>query len=807
MSLHTYHQKRNFKKTHEPTGKIKHSKNKNGLFIIQKHAASHLHYDFRLELNNVLISWAIPKGPCLDPAVKRLAVHVEDHPLEYGSFEGIIPKGQYGGGTVMLWDKGEWISEDSNSAEAYHKGNMTFTLNAEKLHGRWKLIRINNNDKTWLLIKIKDKYSQSLKQYDITKEKPNSVISKQSINEITENAKKIKINLKSSSFPKKISPELATLVDEPPSGTEWLHEIKLDGYRLIAFKEKNKIRLMTRNNNNWTEKFLSIAKEISKLPIDNIILDGEVVVLDENQHSNFQLLQNSIKDNQDNPFIYFIFDLIYYDKYNLTKMPLIERKNILHDILLAADNPILQYSDHILGSGKQVLKKTCEMALEGIVSKNSNSQYIQKRTRDWLKIKCIKSQEFIIGGFTPPQGNRSFFGSLFLGTYNKNNELIYNGNVGTGFTDTSLKNIYNLLKKNKVDVMPFKKKPLDSKNATWVKPILVAEIEFTQWTKKNFLRHPSFKGLRSNKSAKNVIKEISPHRSEKKSMQANLPYKLTNPNKILYSKDKFTKQDIANYYDNVSEWILPYINQRPLTLVRCPDGYENCFFQKHINESTPSALHEITTKEKDKNEKCIYIDDYDGLMSLPQLAVLEIHSWGSRIENIEYPDMIVFDLDPAPNLSWKKIVLAAFEIKQYLSDFKLHSFVKTTGGKGLHIIIPIKPEYNWDEVKKFSQTFVNFITIQHPDKYINKMTKSKRIGKIFVDYLRNQRGSTAIAPYSTRARLHAPVATPISWDELTNDRKDTYFTIQSLPHRLNNLSKDPWEKFFKLNQSLHLDKL
>jgi len=834
MKLKKYRSKRNFKKTTEPVGKI--SRSKKRLYVIQKHAASHLHYDFRLELNGVLVSWAVPKGPCLDPTIKRLAVHVEDHPIEYGSFEGIIPKGQYGGGTVMLWDRGRWIPNDKDPALAYQKGDLNFTLEGKKLNGQWKLLRIYQDDKTWLLIKKKDKYAKSLKQYDVLTEKPNSVLTQKTINEIAESQSTARKNtltkktcqhkqpaksainkllskLKSAPMPKMISPQLATLVDQPPTGKQWLHEIKLDGYRILAYKKGDRVQLFTRNHKDWTNKFKMVADAVRQLPIENAILDGEIAVLDENQHTNFQLLQNAIKD-QNKPFIYYLFDLAYINKYDLSALPLIKRKKMLHLLVPSAEGDILRYNDHIVGSGKEVFKKSCELALEGIVSKEANSPYLQKRSRNWLKIKCLKRQEFIIGGFKAPQGHRQYFGSLFLGAYNKRHELIFHGNVGTGFTQSSLKTIHDLLVKYKTKEMPFKKRPPESKNATWVKPVLIAEIEFTEWTEDGLLRQPRFKGLRSDKLAREItiepeliIDNLSPSQQATAEKNTQKTFKLTNPNKILYQEDKITKQDLADYYDQISEWMLPHIINRPLTLVRCPDNYRDCFYQKHLPSGVPPSLYEVIIKEKKGKEKHFYIKDKQGLLTLIQLGALEIHPWGCKVDDIEYPDIITFDLDPAPDVPWKRVVAAAFEIKEHLSKFKLKCFVKATGGKGLHIVIPIKPEYSWEEVKTFSQVFADFMVMNDPMNYISKMGKAKRKGKIFIDYLRNQRGATAIAPYSTRARKHAPVAVPLDWDHLTADRKDTVYTLKTLPAHLQSLRKDPWKNFLKLHQSLHLDEL
>jgi bifunctional non-homologous end joining protein LigD len=854
MSLQKYHAKRNFKETPEPKGKVGAKKKPRLLYIIQKHAASHLHYDFRLELDGVLLSWAVPKGPCLDPKVKRLAMHVEDHPLEYGKFEGIIPKGQYGGGTVMLWDQGNWDADDANPAAAYKKGNLKFTLHGEKLQGKWDLVRINKNDKTWLLIKRQDDAVKAFPKYDITLKEPLSVKTgldidgiaagykkvwgkhgeepapkKKKIAPVAKNKKtpgtkkksaarppKIKLDLKPAPWPGEFKPELATLVNKPPLGDAWLHEIKFDGYRFVCLKKKNQVKLISRNGNDWTSKFPSVVAELQELPVENIILDGEIVVLDKNQRTDFQLLQNAIKNSAGSEFIYYLFDIMYYDQYSLTALPLVERKNILHQ-LIPSDGPVLRYSDHIIGSGAQLLAKSCELHLEGIISKQADSTYQQKRTTDWLKSKCIKRQEFIICGYTQPQNKRKYFGSLLLGTYDKQGHILYHGNVGTGFDAANLKSIHALLTKHKTTTQPFYTRPKGVSTVTWVKPVLVAEVEFTEWTQENSLRHPSFKGLRSDKSARVITREVekpvpasnkkTSKKTVKKIQSVKLPYKLTHPDKILYAEGKITKQDVAEYYETVQNWILPYVTNRPLTLVRCPEGYQKCFYQKHLTDTTSvDGLYGIPIQEKNKKDKYIYIKDCTGLLALPQLGVLELHPWGSRINKVEKPDFIIFDLDPAPDLPWKKIVAAAQEIKSHLDEFKLKSFVKTTGGKGLHVVVPIKPEHEWDIVKNFTHVFVDFMVTNNPELYVSKMTKVLRKNKIYLDYLRNQRGATAVAPYSTRARKHAPVSVPLAWDELTNKLEDTFYTIKTLPQRLDELKNDPWQDFFKIKQSLNIKK-
>lgn len=784
MPLKQYNKKRHFKKTPEPKGAAS-NKHKN-LFVVQKHDARHLHYDFRLELNGVLLSWAVPKGPCLDPSVKRLAVHVENHPVSYGHFEGTIPKGQYGAGTVMLWDVGTWTSEDEDPVKAYKKGHLRFTLKAKKLNGSFSLVRLRTDDKSWLLIKGNDKYAKPLSEYDVLEEKPDSV------NKPLK--KKPKLNLPTASMPNKIDPQLATLVTMPPETDNWLHELKFDGYRMIAFKNGDNVRLMTRNQNNWTTKFKNIADAVKKLPVDNLILDGEIVMLNESNKPDFQLLQNSLKQKNTHDFIYYIFDIIYYDKYKLSNVPLIKRKEILKNIISENDDQALRFSSYAIGSGKKIFAKSCQMGMEGIISKAIDSSYQEKRTKTWLKIKCIKRQEFVIGGYTKPKGARGGFGSLLLGIYNDKKELIYCGNVGTGFTQSSLQDIYQKLQRYKCNNNPFNSQ-INSQLAgasdiVWVKPTLICEVEFIEWTADGRLRHPSFQGLRGDKPASQVIKESG--------MTVNSNDFLTNPDKALYPEEGITKLDLVNYYRTVQRWILPYIINRPLTLLRCPENYHECFYQKHLNKEKPKGIERVVIKEKTKTENYLYIKNVTGLLSLAQLGVLEIHPWGSDIKKLNFPDMIIFDLDPAPDVSWKKVVAAAKLLKKELAKLKLKSFVKTTGGKGLHVVIPIKPEYDWHKVKLFAHTFVKFIVMNHPDDFVASSSKAKRKGKIFIDYLRNQKGATAIAPYSTRARAGAPVSTPLRWEELSDRAEDNFYTIFTLPARLKKLKKDPWHDFFKV---------
>ncbi len=838
MTLKKYNTKRNFKKTTEPPGKKKKaSKDKTRVFVIQKHAARHLHYDLRLEMDGVLKSWAVPKGPCLDPHVKRLAVEVEDHPMEYGNFEGVIPKGEYGAGAVLLWDKGTW-EETSDEGKGYKKGHLSFVLKGKKLKGLWTLVRLKGDPENWLLIKVEDKEARPVSEYDITQEKPLSIVSKKPIEKIVINPKNkwfsnkkpsneedktkskkkesinlektfVKLGLEKVELPASIHPQLATLVDTTPKSKDWLHEIKFDGYRLICHIE-NKIKLMTRNQHDWTRKFPMIKVAMEKLKLKDTILDGEIVALDEKGRSSFQALQNALsEDSSHTPLIYYVFDILYYQGFDLTQLDLLKRKEILKHVLTHNASDIIRYSDHVVGDGDTLFHQACQLSLEGIICKEIHSPYIQKRTKNWLKRKCSNRQEFVIGGFTKPQNSREYFGSLLLGVYSKG-KFVYCGHVGTGFDSATLKQLYEILMKNKTKEMPFETVPQTSNVVSWVKPNIIVEVEFTEWTQEGILRHPSFKGLRKDKSAKEIKRETK-KAIDKKDSKKEKPLKksvdgdfgLTHPEKIMFPESKISKLQIAEYYHSIGKWILPYVINRPLALLRCPDGKDaQCFFQKHLNKNDHSNSTLFEGKPSNKNESFIYIKDMKGLLKLVQMGVLEIHPWGSSADKPEKPDLFIFDLDPAPNVPWKKVIEAAFRVKEELEELGLQSFVKTTGGKGLHITIPIQRRYSWEQVNHFSKIFVEYMVSKYPKDYIGTMSKAKRVGKIFIDYLRNHQGATAVAPYSTRSRENATIATPLAWEELTPKIKSTQFTLKTLPKRLAKLKKDPWQDFFKIKQKL-----
>lgn len=856
MTLAEYKKKRNFKKTPEPEPKAK--KTKSGrLFVIHKHDASRLHYDFRLELGGVLLSWAVPKGPSCDAGEKRLAVRVEDHPLDYAGFEGVIPEGEYGAGTVMLWDRGHW-EPLGDPAKDLEKGKLAFRLHGEKLKGGWALVHMRGRgEKNWLLIKERDEEARPESEFSVTEDETDSVASGRTMDEIAQDrdrvwsgagevqgqkpapkkSKKTQKNAKkrqkdpdihASELPKskktaqpdKISPQLATLVKEVPKGDQWLHEIKFDGYRLLCMTRNGRARLMTRRANDWTDKFPSIAEAVEKLEIPDAVLDGELVVLRRDGTTDFQALQNYMRLGQKATLFYYAFDLPWYAGYDLSRTPLIERKKVLHTLIEphASKRFPIRYSDHIQGNGEFVFENACQHNLEGLVCKLAESTYQQKRSRHWVKVKCIRRQEFVIGGYTDPAGGRKYFGALALGVYERG-KLVYAGRVGTGFTEKTLKDIYGLLSEREQPKTGYDKPPTgqEARGVHWVKPELVAEVEFMGWTDEGYLRHPSFKGIREDKDPREIVREEpvekggggAPPRAGSlkktggKDQVQIAGIRLSNADRVVYPEQGITKQALAEYYERVADYVLPHVTGRPMMVVRCPKGrHGKCFYQKHTNEAFPEPIRGIDVVEKDGTATYIAIDDLPGLIALVQFGALELHPWGSHEKKIEQPDQITVDLDPAADVPWDALVEAARLLHDRLEEIGLRSFVKTTGGKGLHVVAPIRPYANWDEIKAFTKAIAEGVVRENPKRYIATMSKAKRKGKIFVDYLRNGRGATAVAPYSTRARQGAPIATPLRWDELTPDMTPDKYNVDNMPQRLNALKEDPWTDFFKVKQSV-----
>jgi bifunctional non-homologous end joining protein LigD len=916
MTLTEYHRKRHFDKTKEPAGEQRAARKATGKtagrraapkrsFVIQEHAATRLHYDFRLELDGVLKSWAVPKGPSFDPAEKRLAVEVEDHPIEYAKFEGTIPEGEYGAGEVIVWDRGTW-SPLGDPREDLRRGQLKFTLDGEKLQGEWVLVRLaarKRSDKNnWLLIKHRDEFARPLTEYDVLADQPQSVKTGRTLDELTRENSEAPVGKKmagkkmagkkmagkkaarksakpksraagkaakkraqkksnllpaevtgavNAPLPKDVEVELATLESHAPQGQQWLHEIKFDGYRLLARIDRGHVKLITRRHQDWTHRYPSVAEAAASLPVKSALLDGELVALLPSGVSSFQSLQNATRPGSDARLVYFAFDLLYLDGYDLRRSPLIERKQQLRELLTAADSPVIQYSDHVEGAGTDFLRESCRLGLEGIVSKRGDRPYVGGRAGDWIKTKCLGREELVIGGFTLSTADRRGIGALLVGYFDEG-QFVYAGRVGTGFDTQTLLDLRRRLEAIKQDKPPFRDVPSKERGPSvkWVKPQLVAEIKFSSWTDAGYLRQPSFEGLREDKPATDVgipaslqiarkSETAPPAAALRKTMShakssgsnkssgskrstatragtvpsingstaaaANRKLDLTHPERILFPDTGLTKLGLANYYVAVAEWMLPHLVDRPLSLVRCPAGQAagKCFYQKHAGDGTPGELGRVKIKEKDGPEEYVYVRDMEGLLSLVQMSVLEIHPWGAKRDNVEKPDRLTFDLDPGPDVAWPRVIDAAFAVRELLTtDYGLESFLKTTGGKGLHVVVPISPRrHGWNEAKQFCRHVAEQIANRDPKRYTVNMAKAQRAGRIFVDYLRNDRGATAVAAYSTRARPGAPISTPLDWDELTPAIRSDHFHVGNFAARLTALKADPWKKIGDVKQS------
>jgi bifunctional non-homologous end joining protein LigD len=789
MGLRTYHAKRNFRKTPEPRGKLG-PKGGDLAFVIQKHAARRLHYDFRLEIGGVLASWAVPKGPSLDPKERRLAVHVEDHPMDYGSFEGVIPQGQYGGGTVVLWDRGTWVPE-GDPARGVREGKLKFELHGEKLSGRWMLVRMrgrDNGDKeNWLLIKERDEVATS--KGDILEERPDSVNGNGHGAKVW-NAKRGTLKGKAP-LPGFEEPELATLVSNPPEGDGWIHEIKFDGYRLLVRIDGASIQVMTRRGQDWTRKFGDLVSAAASLGAARALIDGEAVVMKPDGGSDFQALQNAISGKARKDIVFYAFDLLHLDGRDLRSLPLLDRKKLLKQLLVKAPKSI-RYADHVEGKGDVFFREACRAGLEGIVCKRGDAPRRAGRGKDWLKVKCLERQEFVIGGWTDPEGARSGFGALLLGYY-EGRKLKYAGRVGTGFSEETLRQLKEKLAALEQEEAPFDNPP-PPRGVHFVAPKLIGEVGFTGWTSDKVLRHPSFLGLREDK----VATEVKVERKQAPAEVAGV--KLTHPDRVLYPEAGITKQSLAEYYASIAEWILPHVAERPLSLVRCPEGREKeCFYQKHATGATPRELKPV--KAKADEPPYLYVKDAAGLVALVQMGVLEIHPWGSRVRSLERPDTLTFDIDPSPEMKWEAVRKAAVRTREFLKGLGLESWVKTTGGKGLHVVVPLAGRATWDQARAFTRGVAEALMRLHPGEYLVKASKEARKGKIFIDWLRNSRGATAVAAYSTRAREGAPVSTPLGWHELPGLSGANAYTVMNLPERLAS-GVDPWKDFRSAKQGL-----
>jgi bifunctional non-homologous end joining protein LigD len=850
--LEKYNAKRDFSKTAEPAGKV--AKNGGYRYLIQKHAATRLHYDFRLELDGVLKSWAVTRGPSFNPADKRLAVQTEDHPVDYGDFEGTIPKGEYGGGTVMLWDQGTW-EPVGDPHEGLEKGDLKFRLHGERLTGEWVLARMRSRPEdrgrsNWLLIKHRDDVSNADDAEAWLETQASSIVSGRTMDEITEgndewrsgHAEKKTSKSQTSGSKKKpasparnrsgqvsfIEPELATLADAMPAGGNWVHELKFDGYRVQVLIDGDGVRLLTRKGLDWSHRFPPLPRLFDRLDVQSAIIDGEVVAANPDGSHSFKTLQAVLgEEKSDAPLQYYAFDLLHLNGEDLTGLPLTERKARLQTLLQGADvDGRIIYSEHFTDRDDAFLHQVCGLDMEGLISKRADAAYTRGRGKSWLKVKCHKRQEFAIGGFTQPTHAHRGVGAILLGYYDKG-EFIYAGKCGTGF---NLEDSMDLRRRLDELVLPKSKTgaftavpPEVRREANYVTPKLVCEIEFTEWTPDGRLRHPSFQGLREDKPAKDVGRDKPIHTetavlaepkpqspagnrfmTAKKSKGADVGgITITHPERVVYPADNVTKLDVAEYYHAVANHILPHIVNRPISMIRCPEGIgEQCFFQRHLSQGRVEHVHDTGIEVNGRNEEYVMIDDIHGLISLAQWGVMEIHPWGCKAYEPDLPDRMIFDLDPDPESTWKDVTDGAAEVRARMQEFGLKSFLKTTGGKGLHVVVPIKPKFHWDAIKAFTRAVAQSMAHDNPKRYIATASKTARKGKIFIDYLRNDHTATAVSAYSLRARPGAPVAMPVEWEDLGANLKPLDFNIRTAAEVLKGRKHDPWADIFKLRQTL-----
>ncbi|CAB3716749.1 DNA ligase D [Paraburkholderia rhynchosiae] len=958
--LDLYNRKRRFDETPEPAGTRATRKRGSrkaaprgadeGLsYVIQEHHARRLHYDFRLELNGTLLSWAVPKGPCLDPSVKRLAVHVEDHPVEYGSFEGEIPPGNYGAGTVIVWDRGTWepVGGVAEAERTYRAGKLKFRLHGDKLHGGWTLVRSHmrgNADKEqWLLIKERDEASRDDSEYDILTERPGSVLggaaapasggkaTKQAGNQVA--AKKGKtasvrgdpkrpdiVATRSSEslrelaaspaiegaveakLPATLKPQLATLVDATPPGDDWSYEIKFDGYRVLAridaSAKGHAVQVFTRAGNDWSAKFSKQVKAFQHLGIESGWLDGEAVVLDENGVPSFQALQNAFDSNRPQDIVIYLFDVPFLNGYDLRGVPLQQRRAILRALLEPIDDSVLRFSNDFEFSADDLLKSACDMALEGIIGKRRDSGYMSGRSATWIKLKCRRRQEFVIGGYSEPSGSRAAFGALLLGVHDSKGKLQYAGRVGTGFDAALLRSVKKELDAHETKRMPFASPPRERSRTPvhWVEPVLVAECNFAEWTSDGIVRQASFVSLRNDKPARQIVKEAprkgddvqqqtdieagtAPKkrsardgaasadseaetatstakkkgaakteekdtsretakrtrkattkisapteetsdakatsktartasetlatRSKKSSPPAEVAgVRISHPDRVIDKSTGARKIDLVQYYESVAQWMLPHLVDRPVSLVRAPEDIGGeLFFQKHTQKLSIPNITQHPGLDPG-HPPLLTVDSAKALVGAAQMGTIEFHTWNGVASNIEKPDRVVFDLDPDASLGWERMIEAAQLTRSLLEELGLAAFCKTSGGKGLHVVVPLAKHAGWDEVKEFSQAVAQHMASTLPKYFSAKMGAQNRKQKIFVDYLRNNRGSSTVAAFSVRARPGLGVSVPLAWDEVATTTGGDQWNIQNLHERLADLTSDPWADYPKTRQRI-----
>ena len=873
-ALDEYNRKRDFSATPEPDGSAAPGKEQaaHGLqFCIQKHDASHLHYDFRLELQGTLKSWAVPKGPSLDPTQRRLAIQVEDHPLDYAAFEGHIPEGHYGAGDVIVWDRGLWIPR-GDPGQGYREGHLTFELKGEKLNGTWSLVRtrMKGRQPQWFLIKAKDEHAQGEPGYDILTARPESALSERTLPSrvpVAQPAKRAKKTSKAhtanqerdapGALPDFFKPQLATLVDGIPEG-EWRYEIKFDGYRILARVEGQDVRLYTRNGHDWTARMPRQVEAIRALELRSAWLDGEVAVSDEQGASDFQALQNAFEEQHGGRIVYYLFDAPCLEGQDLRQAPLERRRAALKAVLANNRSPLLRYSQHFDEAPERVLANACRMNLEGLIGKRVGSPYRSERNADWVKLKCKQRQEFVIVGFTEPKGSRSAFGALLLGLHDmETGELRFAGKVGTGFNAITLKTILEKLRslERQTPAMTHAPRGYRSSGVHWLEPELLCEVAFAGMTREGLVRQAVFHGLRNDKPATAIIQEcpskapanggqggkppksstsvpeethveteVSPAgrspRKEKRATgavsmsspsssasKAASQIKITHPERVIDASSGITKWEMAEYYGRIAPWALPWLRDRPVALVRGPEGIAGeLFFQKHVAKLSIPHISQLDQAYDPEHPPLMVIESPEALVGAAQMGTLELHTWNATVPKLEKPDRFVLDLDPDPALPWKTMVEATQLTLTLLDELGLKAFLKTSGGKGIHVIVPLTRRLGWEPVKAFSQAIAQHLARLMPERFSDTSGPKNRVGRIFIDYLRNTRGASTVSPYSARAREGMPVSVPIFREELTEIKNASAWTIRTVLQRLEDLGDDdPWAELPSVRQGITAD--
>ncbi|MCK9510318.1 MAG: DNA ligase D [Pigmentiphaga sp.] len=840
-SLASYKKKRNFALTPEPA-----EGGEPGIealhYVIQKHWASRLHYDLRLELDGAMKSWAVPKGPSLDPADKRMAVQVEDHPISYNTFEGQIPAGQYGAGKVVIWDRGYW-TPIGDPADGYRKGKLKFEIHGHKLKGRWTLIRMHGRgdekQPPWLLIKEHDAFERPASEFSVVDEMPDSVAALpappmpvQAAGSSERNGSRGLSEAAKAPLPQRLSPQLATLVEAAPADASgWLWELKFDGYRMLARIQKGEVRLVTRNGNDWTATMPELAKAVRRLPVRSAWLDGEVLMLDAQGRPDFQALQNAFDGESTRDLVYYVFDVPYAEGRDLRPLPLVRRREWLRALVEQSPTDRVRFSAAFEAKPADLVASACQLGFEGVIGKRKAAPYAQRRNADWIKLKCSHRQEFVIGGFTEPRGSRTGIGSLLLGVHGGDGALHYAGNVGTGFNDRTLTELRRKLEPLITGESPFANPRAIRRKAHWVRPALIAEVSFAEWTQENRIRHSVFRGLRDDKPVKAIIREEPKFMAASKTPTSRVKtptgkrmpataneangtngakaskvpacrgiavpasLRVTNAERVIDPSTKFTKLDLVRYYAKVAPLMMEHLKARPVALVRASDGVKGeLFFQKHLNTAAMSGIAQLDPALYPEHPPMLAVARPEGLLSGAQMNVIEYHTWNARKDRIDRPDRMTFDLDPGKGVAWEQVQEAAHLVQVLLDGLGLPAFLKTSGGKGLHVVVPIKRLYEWDEVKGFSQAAVQHLARTIPQRFVAKSGPKNRVGKIFVDYLRNGFGATTVSAWSARARPGMGVSVPVTWQELGMLTSGAHWNVRTVDERLRQ-GNEPWEGY------------